>query len=221
MTRKLASIFLVTLLLTIGAMAQQAATPAASGPAGTKVGIINIQAAIVQTNEGQRDFQALQKKFEPKQNELQGASTEIENMKKQLSTQGDKLNDDARANLAKQIDQKQKTLQRSFEDAQSDFQAEQNTIAQRIGQKLMNVLDEYAKQNGFAVVLDVSSPQSPVLWAGRATDITEEIVNAYNAQSGVPAPAAPAGAKPGATATRPAGQGAQKPATPTAPAKKP
>ncbi|MGH9649432.1 MAG: OmpH family outer membrane protein, partial [Terriglobales bacterium] len=94
--------------------------PAPAGPPPTKVGIINIELAIIGSNEGQRDFAALQKRFEPKQNELQALNKEVEDLKKQLSTQGDKLNDDARANLVKNIEQKQKVLQRSLEDAQND-----------------------------------------------------------------------------------------------------
>lgn len=162
-----------------------------------KIGIINIQQAILATNEGQRDFQNLQKKFEPRRAELEASNTEVENLKKQLSNQGDKLNQEARENLVKSIEAKQKSLQRAVEDAQGDFQAQQNDIANRIGQKMLEVLEKYANQNGYAVVLDVSSPQSPVLWASNATMITKPVVDAYNAQSNVPAPAAPA-AKPAA-----------------------
>ena len=68
------------------------------------------------------------------------------------------------------FDQKQKSLQRSLEDAQSDFQAQQNEIVNRIGGKMMDVLDKYAKTNAYALILDVSSQTSPVLWAGACSD---------------------------------------------------
>lgn len=181
------------------AQADSAAPATAATPAGpTKIGIIDIQKAIVATNEGRRDFETLQKKFEPKQTELQGLNKEVTDMQNQLKTQGDKLNDDARASLSRQIETKQKSLQRSFEDAQADFQGQQNEVVNRIGQKMMEILDKYAKANGFTLVLDVSSPQSPVLWAATATDVTEAVVDQYNAQSGVAAPATPT---PRATAT--------------------
>jgi len=72
-------------------------TPATTTPATTtapvpgKVGTINIQDAIFGSNEGQRDMQALQKKYEPKQVELKSQNDELEALKKQLSTQGEKL----------------------------------------------------------------------------------------------------------------------------------
>jgi outer membrane protein len=192
--------------------AATASAPAATTPASTRVGIINIQQAIIASNEGQRDFQALEKKFEPRQAELKKMNDEIEELKKQLQTQGDKLNDDARLGLQRNIEGKQKNLQRSVEDAQKDAQDQQGELFNRIGQKMMGVLDKYAKANGYSLIIDVSSPQTPVLWADPAsTDVTKAIVDAYNAQSGVAAPATTAKpAKPPATVT----PAVRKPATP-------
>ncbi len=184
-----------------------ATTTAASGS--VKVGIIDIQQAIVATNEGARDFEALQKKFEPKKNELASQNTDIENLKKQLNTQGDKMNEEARATLVKSIETKQKSLQRSVEDAQNEYQQQQNEIAQRILQKMAPVIDKYAKSNGYGLLFDSSNPwpQGPLLWATAGVDLTKTIVDAYNSQSNVPPPAnkpTPAGS-PGATTGKPLG----------------
>ena len=229
MTRKIVLTLSVAALLTAGALAQAAATNAApstststnslvAGP--NKLAIINIQAAIANTNEGQRDLDALQKKFEPKQIELKSLSDEVENLKKQLSTQTDKLNDDERNKRVQTIESKQKTLQRDLDDAQSEYQSQSNEIAQRIGGKLMQTLDNYAK-NGYAVVIDVSSQQSPVLWAAQSVDITKPVIDAYNVVSGVTAPAVkPTISAPSASGTTPrrpatTSPAAPKPATPS------
>jgi outer membrane protein len=86
---------------------------------------------------------------------------------------------------------------------------------QELGGKMMAVLEKYATQNAFAVVLDVSNPQTPVLWAASAVDITNDIVKLYDqAYPGTAAaPAAPA-AKPTTPAAKPAAP------APTPPAKK-
>lgn len=207
MTRKIVLTFSVAALLSAGAVAQTAAAATNAAPStGTtnsviagpnKVAIINIQAAIANTNEGQRDLDALQKKFEPKQIELKSLSDEVDSLKKQLQVQTDKLSDEERNKRVQTIETKQKTLQRDLEDAQNDYQTQSNEIAQRIGGKLMQSLDNYAKQNGYAVVIDVSSQQSPVLWAAQSVDITKPVIDAYNVVSGVAAPAArPAGSTP-------------------------
>jgi len=194
------------------------AAAAASAATGTKVGTINIEQAIFASNEGRRDFEALSKKFEPKQAELKGLSDEIENLKKQLNTQGDKMNDDAKAVLVKQIETKQKSFERSSQDAQEDFQNQQGEIGNRILTKMAPMIVDYAGKNGYGIIMDTSQqwPRGPVIWYGQAVDITQPIVEAYNVQSGVPAPAAgSAAAKP----VKPASPAATKPATP--PASKP
>src|SRR5512146_2185572 len=194
------------------------ATPTQAPASGAKIGVVNIQGAIFGCNEGQRDLQALQKQFEPKKNELDAQGKEIEDLKKQYSAQGDKLNQDARDNLLKQIDTKQKTYQRNLEDAQGDFNQQQQEIVNRIGKKMLQVLDKYAKENAFSVVLEAGTEQSNVLWATEAVNITPALVAAYNAESGVAAPPKPAGATPskpgaGAAAKPPAGTASARPAT--------
>jgi outer membrane protein len=202
MNRKIQAV-LFTLALTASAaiFAQAApattaaATPsatAASGPA--KIGVIDIQTAILATNEGQKEFTTLQTKFQPKKTELENKQKEIEGLQKQVDTQGNVLTDDARNNLVRSLETKKKDYQRDYEDASSDFDNQKNDILRTLGNKVYATLDKYAKANGFSVIVDVSSPQSPILWASQATNITKAIVDAYNVSSGVPAPAAPAAA---------------------------
>jgi len=201
------------------AAASEAAAPVATNATGTKMGTINVEQAIFATNEGQRDFEALSKKLEPKQTELKGVNDEVEALKKQLNTQGDKLNEESRATLVKQIEQKQKSLERQVQDARDDAQNQQNEIAQRILQKMGPMLVKYAADNGFGVIIDTSNPwpNGPVLWAGPAVDITKSVVDLYNSQSGVAAPTRPAAARP-ATGTKPATTpAAPKPQTQTPP----
>ncbi len=175
-------------------------SPAPVAMTGTKVGAINIEGAIFGSNEGQKEVQTLQKKFEPKQSELKQQNDELEALKKQLSTQGDKLNEEAAANLKKQIESKQKSFDRSVQDAQEEFGSQQQDIAGKILQKMAPMIVKYAQENGFGMIIDTSKPwpQSPVLVAGEGVDITKAVVDLYNTQSGVAAPAAPTGAKPAA-----------------------
>ncbi len=203
-------------LMSVTAFAQtgSAAPATAAGATGNKVGIINIQQCILLTNEGKRDVDALDKKFEPQRTSLQGLQKEVQGMQDQLKTQGDKLNEDARNKLVRDIETKQKSLQRQLEDAQQEYQSAQGELVNRIGGKLMEVLDKYAKANGYGMILDVSNPQSPVLWAGASSDVTQEIAAAYNAQSNVPAPAANA-----PTPQRPGGAAAPRPTASTTPVK--
>ena len=189
------------------AAAAAAALPKATG---TKVGTINIEQAIFASNEGRRDFEALGKKFEPKQSELKGQADEIDSLKKQLTAQQDKLNDESRDKLVKQIEVKQKSFDRAQQDAQEDYQGQQGEIGNKILTKMAPLIVKFAGDNGYGMILDTSQqwPRGPVIWYGPAVDITQPIVEEFNKQSGVPAPAA------GSVAPKPVKPTAPKPAAP-------
>ncbi len=209
---KFLALFLgVGLAASTAARAQTAAPSPAGGPAPVKVGIVAIQAAIANTNEGKKELDALQQRFSPRQVELKNQNDEIENLKKQLQAQGDKLSDDARAAQVRNIETKQKALQRSGEDFQNEVQQAEMELLNRLGGKMQQVMETYAKANGYAVILDVSNPQTtPVLYAGDTTNITKALIDAYNAQSPVAAPAAkPAAA--GAASKPPAASSPKQP----------
>jgi outer membrane protein len=186
-------------------------TATAAAPVGpSKIAVIAFQVAVAQTNEGQRAFADLQKKYQPKQTQLKTLSDEVDNLTKQLQTSGDKLSDSERAARAKTIDDKKKLLQRSAEDAQNDMNNDMNELYNSLAQKVYDVLNDYSKQHGYTLVLDVAQQQSPVLYATDSTNITKAIIDAYNVKSGVPAPAQSAG-----------GSTAMPSTTPKAPARAP
>jgi outer membrane protein len=196
--------------------APAAAAADASIPAGpTKVAVILFQPAVAQTNEGQRDFGKLRVKFEPRQSQLKQASDEIDSLKKQLQTSGDKLTDAERQSRLRTIDEKEKALQRTAEDAQNDFTSEMNEMYQQLAQKVAAVMQTYAQQQGYTVVLDASQQQAGVIWAAQSTNITEAVVTAYNAKSGVPPQPAPAGATTGGATAAPRTAPTRTPATAT------
>lgn len=198
--------------LALGASSARAQAPAAAAAGGEKVGIVSIQDAIANTNEGKKELDALQQKYAPRQAALQAQNDEVENLKKQLQAQGDKLSEDERNTRVRTAADKQKVLQRNYEDFQNEVQQAEQEILNRLGKKMLEVMEKYAKENGYAVILDVSSQQSPVLYANPGANITKGLVDAYNAGSPVAAPAA----KPAAGAAKPAGTTAPRPATPGA-----
>ncbi|MFL6299122.1 MAG: OmpH family outer membrane protein [Terriglobales bacterium] len=219
MTRKFMNVIAVLALFSsASAFAQAGAAAPAPATGATKVGIINVEEAIVSSNEGQRDFAAMMAKYKAPNDQLQAMSKELEDLRNQLKTQSGVLSEDKKAEIASSIQEKEKNAQRFYDDNQARVQKEQGEIANRIGQKMLKVIDTYAKGNGYGLILDVSAPQSPVLWANAqgGVVITKEIVDAYNAQSGVPAQPKPAGAAPGAAA-RPGGAATRPAGTTTAP----
>jgi outer membrane protein len=186
-----------------------AAEAAADAPASTagpaKIAVIAFQAVVGQTNEFQRNFTDLQKKYEPKKQSLQSLNSQIETLQKQLQTQGSTLNDAERERQSRSITEKQKQLQREQEDDQNDFQQDLQSTFSGIASKVGDVMIAYAQQHGYTLVLDSSEQQTQtVLYHTPSTDISQAIVDAYNTKSGIPAPANPAaGAAPPKVPARP------------------
>jgi outer membrane protein len=181
------------------ALAQaQTATP-------TKVAIISVQQAILQTKDGQKASADLQAKFLPKRQELEKKQASIQTLQDQMKKGSATMSEDAKAKLTRDIDSSSKSFQRDTEDFDADVQQEEGRIMQDLGQKIMDVIIKYATQNGYSMVLDVSNQQTPVLWADPSADITTEIIKLYDQ------------AHPGTGAAAPA-PGAVKPPTGLAPA---
>lgn len=156
----------------------------------TKVGIIHIQQAIISTRDGQKAAADLQERFDPKRRELERKQSEIQALQDQLRRGANTLSEEARQKLMREIDARTRALNRETEDAQAEFDQEQQRILQDLGGRLMQIIDKYARDNGFALILDVSSPQTPVLYAANSIDITQAIVELYDKNAPAPAPAA-------------------------------
>ncbi len=188
------SFVLVAALLSCLPVALAAQTPAApaAAPAGPeRIGVIAFQQAVTQTNEFQRNFADLQTKFNPKRVQLKTLSDEVDSLKKQLQAQGATLNDAERQSRARNIDDKEKQLQRDAQDDQADFKQEMQDTFDGVASKVGEVLISYAQHHGYTLVLDGGEEQVPVvLYANPSTDITKAVIEAYNVKSGIPAPPA-------------------------------
>jgi outer membrane protein len=221
------------IVTTANAQAPAAAAPpapaAAPATVPTKVGVIQIQAALASTKEGQKAAAELEVKMSPRKKELEGKQAEIKDLQDRLQRGGNTLSDSAKEDLTRSIDTKTKSYNREIEDAQAELQEEQQKVVNALGQKMMAVIDKYAQQNAFAVILDVSNQNTPVLYASNAVDVTKDIIDLYDktvftaapapspARSAAPA-ARPAAAPPAAAAPKPAAAPTAPPAA--APAKK-
>ncbi len=157
-----------------------AGTVAFGQSAPTKVGVINIQSAIVSTKDGQKAAQELETKRAPKAKEFEKRQADIRQLQDSLNRGGNAMADAAKQELVRNIDAKTKAFNRDLEDAQAEWDQDQQKVLQELGQKIMVVIDKYAKDNGYSLILDVSNPQTPVLYASNAIDVTKDIIDLYD-----------------------------------------
>jgi outer membrane protein len=199
--------------------AAPAQSPSAPAPAPVvpqaipaKIALIAFEQSVFATNEGQRAVEDVKKKYEPKKNQIDALAAEVDSLKKQLQSAPATLSDEERASRLKNIDVKEKQLNRDAEDATSAYNADLQEAYGKLAQKVNQTMRKYVQDNGYTLLLDVSGQQSPVLWALPQTDVTEAVITAYNTASGVaaPPPSAPSATRKPA-APKPA---APKPAAP-------
>jgi outer membrane protein len=164
----------------------KAQTPA--GPP-SKVAVIDIQAAIAQTNDGKKAGADMKTKFTPKQEELQKKQRDVEAMQEQLRKGQNAMSEDSRQKMMRDIDQKTNNLKRDGDDFNQDVQLETQRIMGELYPKMITVLNKYSTENGYAVVMDISNQQTPILFAASSIDITKDIIAIYDKTSSFAAPA--------------------------------
>jgi len=193
-----------------GAQAPAAVGSSASG----KVGVINIRSAIGSTAEGKQAQAELQSQFAPRQNEVENLNKQVNDLRQRLAACEGKCSQDEVARLTTQGQRLAQQLERKNNELQEDSNGALQDVIDRIGRKMVDVLDRYAREQGYSIVIDSSSQNNPLLYVSTQIDVTQDIVRLYDAayplKAGAPGQPKPAAAKP-----------APNPAAPTTPPTKP
>jgi len=199
-------------VLNAGAAWAQGAPAAGTAASGGKVGVLNVRQAILSTAEGKLASAELQSQFAPRQTELENMNKQINDLRQRLAACEGKCSQEEIARLQRQGEILARQLQRKQDEMQEDANAAQAEVFERLGRKVNDVLDRYARENGFILLLDYSAQNTPIVNFSNTIDATQDIVRlydqAYPVKSGAGAQAKPAAAKPAATnppATKPAG----------------
>jgi len=197
---------------TTGPQAPATAAPAAPPPQAipAKIAIIELEAVANATNEGQDAVAAVQKKYEPTKQKLDSERAEIESLSKQLQGAPATMTEEEKASRERSIDTKQKQLQLEADDASTSYGTDVQTAIGKVIGKLGPLVVKYVQQNGYTMLLDNPVQQQQqggglnLLWGG--TDISQALVDAYNAAypAAAPVPSAPTAARPRTPAARPA-----------------
>ena len=172
--------------------------PTAPAPsASPNIVAINFNAAVLGTAEAQKGLAALQKKFAPRQQELQKLNDDIENTKKSLNDVAAKLTDAEKDRKLQDLGTKEKQLQREAEDFKNDSQAESQQEFQQVAQKVFSFLQDFSQQHGYAAVLERGTETAPVVWyTANNVDITDQLIKSFDAKYSAGAVSSPGTATP-------------------------
>ena len=146
-----------------------------------KIGVLNVFRVIAECAEGKQANEEFQRKFEAKKEELDKKQRELQDLQRQLQSQSKTLNDESRIALTKSIDTKTIDLKRSQEDGDKEFKALRSQIFNRIGNRLSPIVDQYAKEYHYTLILDSSNQATQVVYSDPAIEITDDIVKRLDA----------------------------------------
>jgi Skp family chaperone for outer membrane proteins len=142
----------------------------------TKIGVIDIQRAAIESNDGITATEQLQSFYDERSTVLSQTEQRLAEAQTRLETQQRALSQSAIAQLQADITRLQTQLQRDAEDAELDFTAKNAELVNPIYERVQAVVLVYAEEQRFTLILPVES----VVYAATATDITSEIIRRMN-----------------------------------------
>lgn len=141
-----------------------------------KVGIIDSQKAILDTEEIKKAQAEMEAHFKPKQDEIQKLQKELQDINDQLQKMQGKLTPQAERDLQAQGQRKQRDLQRATEDLQAEVDTRRNEVLGRVQRQMVEVVRKLAEEKGLDVVIDATD----TIYFKPALDLTAEATAAYN-----------------------------------------
>ena len=193
------------------AMAQTGSSAASNANQPNKIAVLDIQQVIVSTAEGKLAAAELQSQFAPEQANMEKLRKQIDDLEKRAQAGANTLSDEEKAKMQRQDEVWQKNLQRMQDQLSDEANAARAEVLDRIGRKVVELVDRYARENSIGVVIDSSGQASPILYRAAGLDITPEVVKLYDQQypvkAAATAPSTPRPNTPPATpAKKPGGQ---------------
>lgn len=191
----------------------------AQSAAASKFCVIQAEAALVSTKDGQAAVGELEKQLNPKKTGLQKQQADIQEMQDKLQKQSNTLSQTAKDEQARAIDAANKKFNRDVEDYNAEAENLQRKAMDGLTGRMKQVIDLYAKDHGCAVVFNVADQNTPIVYACDSCDITTAVVDMYDKtqSSGKAAPAKPATSTTPPAAKPPVGTTPAAPPTATPP----
>ena len=168
-----------------------AQTPPAPAPAppkpfpeGAKIAYINVQAIASNSAEGKAATTKLDELRKKKTAELGDKNKQLQALQTKLQQGGSVLNEQARAQLDKDIEKLNREIQFFQQDAQTELQELQNQLQQDFQEKLNPILEQIGTEKGLHMLLDIGN--SGAVWANTGLDLTAEVIKRFDASSKTP-----------------------------------
>jgi len=158
------------------------AGPSRTAAAQTKVGVVDLQRALAETEDGRKAKETLKKLFEQRQKTLDKQQNDLKVLKESIDKQRDVLQRDV---LSKKLEEYQKAfgeLQTTYVDFQRELAGKEGELTKPILQRMERVVRRIGQADGYALVLDRS--EAGVVYVPTSYDLTDVLIQRYNAGEG-------------------------------------
>jgi outer membrane protein len=166
---------------------------APSAFAQVKFAVVDVQRAVMETEDGLRAQATLKKFFDKRQQELDGKQTELQKQREEIEKQSKVLSQQALQKRMEDWQRQMVELQTVFVEYNKELQKKQGELTQPIYGRIMGLLRRLATQDGYDAILE----KQAVPYMRSDLDLTDRVIQMYN--GGGTAPPA-SGAAPGSPA---------------------
>ena len=164
----------------VGLLALGAVSAASDARAEMRIGVVNVQYAVTQTEDGIRATNTFKKLFDKRQQDLDARQADLAKMREDIERQTRIL---SRESLTRRMEDWQKRmvdLQTTYVDHNRELQKKQAELTNPIMKKMLGVIGRIAKKNGYDVIVDAQA----VPYVRADLDLTDQVVQMYNGGGG-------------------------------------
>jgi outer membrane protein len=189
-------------------MALSALTPRLSAAQAAKVAIVDLQRAINETEEGRKAKDRLKKLFESRQQGLDKKQQELKKLKDELDQQKNVLSREALETKVESYQKQLVDLQQIYVEYQRELAEKEGELTKTIVERMERILRRIGQTDGYSLIMERS--EAGVIYVPTNLDLTDVVIQRYNAGEGTDPNAKPA-AKPATGAAKPAATPAAAP----------
>ena len=152
-----------------------------TGYAQVKIGVVDLQRAINETEDGRQAKRRLKKLFDERQKSLDAKQNTLKAQKESLERQQDVLSEDALRKKAEKFQADVMELQQEYMQYQQELSAKEQELTQKILEKMQQILRRIGQTEGYTLIIEAN--EGGVVWVPSNLDLTDVLIQRYNKQA--------------------------------------
>ena len=146
--------------------------------ADSKIGFINLQEIMKNTNAGKKAGEEFKKLYDKKREELAAAESTLKRLKDELDKQGPIMTETARQEKGTTYQRKSRDYQLLIEDSNKEMKGRDEEIGRKLLPPIMKVVRKIAEKEKYTLVIDVAS--MPLPYYAKENDISKKVIEEVN-----------------------------------------